>query len=104
VVACVRWQGAASPPSRDDAAGHGFAEAQPRFQLAVVVTDVRGRRAGLRRSAVDQTIRSTATLLFRRFSGARDHGWIAVRAAMGTVAKVGIKTIASRQPADFDDR
>jgi hypothetical protein len=79
---CVRWQGAASPPSRDDAAGHGFAEAQPRFQLAVVVTDVRGRRAGLRRSAVDQTIRLTATLSFRRFSGARDHGWIAARAAM----------------------
>jgi len=82
VVECVRWQGAASPPSRDDAAGHGFAEAQPRFQLAVVVTDVRGRRAGLRRSAVDQTIRLTATLLFRRFSGAHDHGWIAARAAM----------------------
>jgi hypothetical protein len=60
----------------------GFAEAQPRFQLAVVVTDVRGRRAGLRRSAVDQTIRLTATLLFRRFSGAHDHGWIAARAAM----------------------
>lgn len=82
MVECVRWQRAASPPSRDDAAGHGFAEAQPRFQLAVVVTDVRGRRAGLRRSAVDQTIRLTATLLFRRFSGAHDHGWIAARAAM----------------------
>jgi len=97
VVACVRWQGAASPPSRDDAAGHGFAEAQPRFQLAVVVTDVRGRRAGLRRSAVDQTIRSTATLLFRRFSGAHDHGWIAVRAAMVDCRWVQSPKSASRQ-------
>jgi len=42
----------------------------------------KGRRAGLRRSAVDQTIRLTVTLSFRRFSGARDHGWIAARAEM----------------------
>jgi hypothetical protein len=68
---------------RDDAAGHGFAEAQPGFQLAVVVTDVRvvAPACGDLRS-VDQTIRLTVTLLFRRFSGARDHGWIAARAAM----------------------
>ncbi len=55
VVECVRRQGAAFPPSRDDAAGPGFAEAQPRFQLSSCFTDVRDRRAGLRRSAADQT-------------------------------------------------
>ena len=104
---CVRWQGAASPPSRDDAAGHGFAGAQPGFQLAVVVTDVRGRRAGLRRSVVgrsDHQIDGDRVIPpFQRCARSRlDRG--SSRNGGLPVAKVGIKTIASRQLANFGER
>ena len=101
-----QWSGAASPRSRNDAAGHGFAEAQPRFQLAVVVTDVRGRRAGLRRSAVGRSDHQIdGDLVIPPFQrcprsrldrGSSRHGGL----PLSTVAKVGIKTIAWRPPTN----
>jgi hypothetical protein len=105
VVEYVRWQGAASPPWRDDAAGRGFAEAQPRLQLAVVVY---GRKGPSRRLAAtcgrsDHQIDGDRVIPpFQRCPrsrldrGSSRHGGL----PLSTVAKVGIKTIAWRPPTN----
>ena len=109
MVECVRWSEAASPPSRDDAAGLGFAKAKPRFELSLLVD---GRKEPSRRLAAicgrsDHQIDGDLVIPpFQRCPRSRlDRGSSRNGGLpLSTVAKVGIKTIASRQPADFGDR
>ncbi len=103
---CVRWQGAASPPSRDDAAGPRFRRGATGVSACGRGYGRKGRRAGLRRSAVGRSDHQIdGDLVIPPFQrcprsrldrGSSRHGGL----PLSTVAKVGIKTIAWRPPTN----